>query len=106
MTTEIIIALIGLVASSLAPIATIVTHRSTKKDLARIEMKNSILQMILEDEFGWETYGKIPVNYQNILHDFDIYKANKGNSYIEDKVEDYKKWFHEVESSEKKEDKK
>ena len=40
---------------------------------------------------------KLPTNYQNVLHEFDIYKKNGGNSYMEEKVTEYKKWFAEVE---------
>ena len=96
MNTEIAIALISLVASALAPIATVITHRSSKKDIRRAEMKQSILQMIMEDQFGWQAFKKLPQNYQNILHDFDIYKKNHGNSYLEKKVNEYSEWYESV----------
>lgn len=40
---------------------------------------------------------KLPTNYQNVLHEFDIYAKNGGNSYVHDKVEEYKRWFIEIE---------
>ena len=49
--------------------------------------------MIMEDRLWNE--GKLPVTYQNILHEYDIYHENGGNSYITEKVESYKTWFKE-----------
>lgn len=37
--------------------------------------------------------GQLPTNYQNILHEYDIYHKNGGNSYVSTKVEEYKNWF-------------
>lgn len=96
MNTEIVLALISLVASALAPITNLITHKASKRDIYRSEMKQSILQMIMEDEFGWKAFKKLPENYQNILHDFDIYKKNNGNSYIEKKVNEYCEWYESV----------
>lgn len=102
MNTEIVIALISLVASCVAPVLTFVTSVKTGKDISRVEMKSSILQMILEDQFGWQAFKKFPTNYQNILHDFDIYTANGGNSYMKKKVTDYCEWYSEIEKESKK----
>lgn len=66
--------------------------RTSKKNAA----KQSILQMILEDHMAVQE-GHLPTNYQNVLHEFDIYSKNGGNSYVEEKVGDYKRWFVEVE---------
>ena len=66
--------------------------RTSKKNAA----KQSILQMILEDHMAVQE-GHLPTNYQNVLHEFDIYSKNGGNSYVEEKVGDYKKWFIEIE---------
>lgn len=100
--TEIVLAIISLVASCVAPVLTFITSCMTNKNLSRVEMKSSILQMILEDEFGWQAFGKLPVNYQNILHDFDIYKSKGGNSYIAKKVNDYCEWYKSIEDKSKK----
>ena len=37
--------------------------------------------------------GKLPTNYQNVLKEFDLYHKSGGNSYVELKVDEYKKWF-------------
>lgn len=93
MTEGIIIALI---TAGFPTITTAITafcqSRATKKNAA----KQSILQMILEDHMANQE-GHLPTNYQNVLHEFDIYSKNGGNSYVHDKVEAYKKWFIEIE---------
>jgi len=90
---EIIIAAI----SAIPPIiATITTTAIQAKTIARNAAKESILQMIMEDHLANQE-GKLPTNYQNILHEFDIYTKAGGNSYVHDKVEEYKTWFHEIE---------
>lgn len=87
---------IALITAGFPTLTTAITaicqSRATKKNAA----KQSILQMIMEDHMAIQE-GKLPTNYQNVLHEFDIYKKNGGNSYVEEKVNDYKKWFIEVE---------
>lgn len=73
-------------------ITAVIQSRATKKNAA----KQSILQMIMEDHMAIQEK-KLPTNYQNVLHEFDIYAKNGGNSYVHDKVEEYKRWFIEVE---------
>ena len=94
---EIIIATIS---AGFPTIATIVTSAMHAKVAARNAAKQSILQMIMEDHMAVQE-GKLPTNYQNILHEFDIYKAKGGNSYVESKVLDYKNWWHEQEDARK-----
>lgn len=92
---EIIIAAIS---AGFPTIATIVTSAMHAKVAARNAAKQSILQMIMEDHVA-NAEGKIPTNYQNILHEYDIYKAKGGNSYVSEKVEEYKRWWHEQEEA-------
>ena len=98
MSEAIVIALItaGIPTITTAITATI-QARSTSKNAA----KQSILQMILEDHMAVQE-GHLPTNYQNILHEYDIYAKNGGNSYVHDKVDAYKKWWLEIEKSRKK----
>lgn len=90
---EIIIAAISAGFPTIATITTALLHAKTA---ARNAAKQSILQMILEDHVAVQE-GKIPTNYQNILHEFDIYNAKGGNSYVEKKVREYEAWFKEEE---------
>lgn len=93
MSDAVIIALITAGFPTLTTaITAICQSRAAKKNAA----KDSILQMIMEDHLAVLEDG-LPTNYQNILHEFDIYSKNGGNSYVHDKIEDYKKWFKHVE---------
>lgn len=91
---EILIAAISAVPPIIATIATTLLQAKT---IARNAAKESIIQMIMEDHLAHHE-GKLPTNYQNVLHEFDIYTKKGGNSYVHDKVEEYKAWFHEIEA--------
>lgn len=93
MSSEIIVALI---TAGLPTIATIVVAKIQARAMDKNQAKQSIFQMILEDHMA-VAEGKLPTNYQNILHDFDIYTKAGGNSYVHDKVDEYKRWHAEVE---------
>jgi hydroxypyruvate isomerase len=54
--------------------------------------------MMITEDHQQVMEGKLPINYQNVLHEYDIYHANGGNSYISEKVEDYKTWFKEIQA--------
>lgn len=93
MSDAVIIALITAGFPTLTTAITAVCQsRAAKKNAA----KDSILQMIMEDHLSVLEDG-LPTNYQNILHEFDIYSKNGGNSYVHEKIDDYKKWFKHVE---------
>ena len=93
--------IVALITAGIPTVTTAVTaifqSRATKKNAA----KQSILQMILEDHVANQE-GHLPTNYQNVLHEFDQYVKNGGNSYVADKVGDYKKWFVGVEKDKQK----
>lgn len=97
MEAKIIIDLAGVLGAVGAIITTIVTARRASSKADRYDAKNSIIMMIMEDH-QLVTEGKLPINYQNVLHEYDIYHANGGNSYISEKVEDYKNWFKEIQA--------
>lgn len=88
--------IVALITAGIPTVTTAVTaifqSRATKKNAA----KQSILQMILEDHVANQE-GHLPTNYQNVLHEFDQYTKNGGNTYVADKVDEYKKWFVGVE---------
>ena len=54
------------------------------------------MQLILEDKFNYSE-GKLPENRESIQEEYDEYRANGGNSYIHDKVEEYLEWYSNVE---------
>lgn len=94
---EIIVTLITIGIPSAASIVTgCINHRLMNKHSA----KQSILQLIMEDHMAVQE-GRLPTNYQSVLLEYDIYHKNGGNSYITQRVEDYKIWFKQQEESRK-----
>ena len=91
----IVVSFIGALATI---ITTLISARKAESKADRYDAKNAIIMMILEDRI-LAAEGKLPVNYQNILHEYDVYHQNGGNSYITEKVENYKKWFKEYEQA-------
>jgi archaellum component FlaG (FlaF/FlaG flagellin family) len=95
---DIVIALITAgVPSAFTAITTFFQNRLSKKHAAR----NSILQLIMEDHMAVQE-GKLPTNYKSVLYEYDIYKKNGGNSYIESKISEYKIWFDDIQKRMKK----
>jgi len=78
-------------------IVTLVTTILNRIDSNKNYSKMFILQMIGEDRLK-EHLGIMPVNYQAVLHEFDIYTKNGGNSYVKEKVEEYKKWYKDLDN--------
>jgi hypothetical protein len=95
MSEAVLLALITLGGAIVSAITTIVTTIIRGRASAKHSAKQSILQMILEDHAAYSE-GHLPTNYQNILHEYDIYHKNGGNSYITEKVENYKTWFIKI----------
>lgn len=96
MSDPVIIAIIGAIAGALPTVATVITAILQARASSRHAAKQSIMQMILEDHVA-AAEGHIPSNYQNILNEYDVYHQNGGNSYITQKVADYKAWHLEIE---------
>lgn len=96
MSDTTLLALISLGSGIVTAITTIVTTIIRGRASARHSAKQSILQMIMEDHQA-VIEGHLPTNYQNILDEYDEYHRTGGNSYITEKVNDYKKWFLEIE---------
>lgn len=92
---------IALITAGIPTITTAITATIQARATSKNAAKQSILQMILEDHMAVQE-GHLPTNYQNILHEYDIYAKNGGNSYVHDKVDAYKKWWLEIEKNRKK----
>lgn len=92
MTKEIIISLITVLIPS---ITTIITSLIAKRDNYMHNAKQSILQLIVEDKIR-VMEGAIPENKQNVLKEYDEYNKHGGNSYVHEKVENYKKWYSTI----------
>lgn len=92
---------IALITAGIPTITTAITATVQARATAKNAAKQSILQMILEDHMAVQE-GHLPTNYQNILHEFDLYTKNGGNSYVAEKVADYKKWWLKIEKNKQK----
>lgn len=93
MPEAIITALIAILPTMTTIIATMLQNRQSRKHAA----KQSILQMIMEDQFSWETYRKFPTNLHDIESEYEIYHNNGGNGEITERVNEYKKWREHLE---------
>lgn len=96
MSDTVLLALISLGGAVVSAITTVITTIIRGRASARHSAKESILQMIMEDHIA-DHEGHIPVNFQNVLDEYDTYHKNGGNSYITAKVEEYKKWYVAIE---------
>lgn len=84
--------IIALITAGIPTLATAITATIQAKNARRNSAKQSIFQMILEDHIAVQEK-HLPTNYQNILDEYDIYHRNGGNSYVTEKVDNYKSWF-------------
>lgn len=90
--------IISLITAGLPVLATAISSLANRRRTDRNAAKQSILQMIMEDHIAVNE-GHLPTNYQNVLHEYDIYHKNGGNSYVSEKVEEYKSWFTKIEAA-------
>lgn len=89
--------LIALITAAIPAVTSLISGIMTRRANEKHAAKQSILQMILEDRMAVQE-GRLPTNYQNVLHEFDVYTADNGNSYVHEKVDEYKLWFLRVQS--------
>lgn len=82
----------ALITACVPASVTLILGLNNKKLNEQHSAKQSILQMILEDRVR-VSGGGLPENYQAILHEFDIYTQNGGNSYVHRKVDEYIEWY-------------
>lgn len=85
-----------LVISVLTFISTAVGFISNKRQSNRIDAKQSLMQLIFEDQIRWELYRKLPINYVNIHKEYEIYHKNDGNGMMTKKVEAYVEWYNAI----------
>lgn len=94
--------LINVIAVGVPSATSVIVGFFNYKVASRNSAKSSILQLIMEDRMDWKD-GKFPSNYQAVLHEYDIYKKNGGNSYVEERVNQYKVWYKEIQEAKAKE---
>lgn len=87
----------AVIVALISAVTTIITSLMQRRRMDKNAAKQSILQMIMEDHIAAHE-GHLPTNYQNVLHEYDIYHKNGGNSYVSAKVDEYKSWFTKIEA--------
>lgn len=98
--TEKIVGLIQQILTVLIPtITTLIAAIRQSKQAKKHAAKQSILQMIMEDQLNWELFRKFPVNHGNIQDEYEIYHKNGGNGEVTKKVNEYNKWYDQNEDS-------
>ena len=78
--------------------ATVATYCKLSRENKKHAAKQSILQMIMEDQFNWELFRKFPVNYANIHNEYQVYHDCGGNGEVTKKVKEYDLWYEEHEA--------
>lgn len=87
---------VSLITAGIPSAATVVVAFFQSRTMNKHAARQSILQLIMEDHLAVQE-GKLPTNYQSVLHEYDIYKKNGGNSYCAKKVEEYISWYASIE---------
>lgn len=87
----------ALVTAGIPSTATVVVAFIQGRLMSKHAARQSILQLIMEDHMAVQE-GRLPTNYQSVLLEYDNYKKAGGNSYVTDKVDEYKKWFSGIQN--------
>lgn len=87
--------IVPILTLAIPSITTIITSLIARRDNYMHNAKQSILQLIVEDKIR-VMEGGIPENKQNILKEYDEYSKKGGNSYVHEKIENYKKWYSSI----------
>lgn len=82
-----------LVQTVLLIATTVITSYKGARLAKKHAAKQSILQMIMEDQFNWELFRKFPVNYGNIQDEYKVYHGCGGNGEVTKKVKTYNEWY-------------
>ena len=76
--------------------STLFSYLNIKKQNNRSEAKQALLMMINDDQMRWELYKKIPKNWADIQDEYEKYHKADGNGMMTKRVNDYNKWYNEV----------
>ena len=93
MNQETLDTISGIATAVFPAIVTIITFFQQSRLTRKHAAKQSILQMIMEDQFNWELFRKFPVNYGNIQNEYREYHKCGGNGEVTKKVDEYKEWY-------------
>lgn len=99
MNEQVLTTLSGIATTGIPAIVTLITFFKQRSENRKHAAKQSILQMIMEDQLNWELFRKFPVNYGNIQNEYEVYHKNGGNGEVTKKVREYNKWYELNEDS-------
>lgn len=85
--------MVELVKVATPVVVTLKTYYKLSRENKKHAAKQSILQMIMEDQFNWELFRKFPSNYGNIQDEYEIYHKCGGNGEVTKKVKEYNDWY-------------
>lgn len=91
--------LIRLASICVPALVTIVTAYFQGRATKRHSAKQSILQMVMEDQLNWSLFKKLPTNYSDILHEYEEYHKNGGNGEVTRRVDDYLAWRDDIQKN-------
>lgn len=94
--------IIDLIKVLLPCAVTLITARHSLRTAKMHSAKQSILQMIMEDKVAWIIDKDFPTNYGRVIDEYVVYHKNGGNGEVTKKVDEYKKWYGDIEQSLKK----
>lgn len=90
--------IISIITVGIPSLVTLLTAYIQRRESRMSSSKLNITQLIMEDQFNWQAFRILPTNHDAILHEYDIYSKNGGNSDTHDRVEAYKKWYLAVQT--------
>ena len=99
MSEQILNTIQSLTTALIPAIVTIITYVCQSSQAKRHAAKQSILQMIMEDQLNWELFHKFPTNWGDVQNEYAIYHKNGGNGEVTKRVNDYNDWYLGVEQS-------
>lgn len=98
MDEQIITLIQSIVTIGVPSLVTIVSYIKQSSQSKKHAAKQSILQMIMEDQLNWELFHKFPTNWGDIQDEYSVYSKNGGNGEITKRVHEYNDWYLKTEA--------
>ena len=99
MDEQIITLIQSIVTIGIPSCVTLITYYKQSRQSKKHAAKQSILQMIMEDQLNWELFHKFPTNWGDIQDEYATYHTNGGNGEVTKRVNDYNDWYLGIENS-------
>lgn len=96
--------IVALIAAAVPTITTAICSYLQNRITKRHAAKQSILQLMMEDQMSYWHNGTLPVNFIAIHDEYDEYHKNGGNHYVTSKVQEYDDWIKSITNKRRKQD--